>query len=100
METEAENEDEEAAEGISSRFVERLMRHLLKGVRVREKQVRIKSCQLIALSTNSLGAMEYVTGFQKRCTCRLSGLYQLGTNADNLCCSWLVMTCIQNSRKA
>ncbi|KAF9348848.1 hypothetical protein BGX34_002209 [Mortierella sp. NVP85] len=58
METEAENEDEEGAEGISSRFVERLMRHLLKGVRVREKQVRIKSCQLIALSTNSLGAMD------------------------------------------
>jgi condensin complex subunit 3 len=63
METVAANgngEDEEAAEGISSRFVEHLMRHLFKGVRVKEKQVRIRSCQLLALSTNSLGAMEYV----------------------------------------
>lgn len=53
----ATNEEEEG-EGISSRFVEHLMRHLLKGVRVKEKQVRLRSCQLIALSTNSLGAME------------------------------------------
>ncbi|KAG0233361.1 nuclear condensing complex subunit [Mortierella sp. GBAus27b] len=61
METVAANgngEDEEAAEGISSRFVEHLMRHLFKGVRVKEKQVRIRSCQLLALSTNSLGAMD------------------------------------------
>ncbi|KAG0021693.1 hypothetical protein BGZ81_008818 [Podila clonocystis] len=53
----ATNEEEEG-EGISSRFVEHLMRHLLKGVRVKEKQVRLRSCQLIALSTNSLGAMD------------------------------------------
>ncbi|KAF9370014.1 hypothetical protein CPB97_003086, partial [Podila verticillata] len=50
--------EEEEGEGISSRFVEHLMRHLLKGVRVKEKQVRLRSCQLIALSTNSLGAMD------------------------------------------
>ena len=60
MELEQASEDEEGAEGISSRFVEYLMHHLLKGVRVKEKQVRLRSCQLIALSTNSLGAMEYV----------------------------------------
>ncbi|KAG0297693.1 hypothetical protein BGZ98_000478 [Dissophora globulifera] len=58
MEAEQANEDEEGAEGISSRFVEYLMHHLLKGVRVKEKQVRLRSCQLIALSTNSLGAMD------------------------------------------
>ncbi|KAG0368508.1 nuclear condensing complex subunit [Gamsiella multidivaricata] len=55
---EATEDDEEGAEGISSRFVEYLMHHLLKGVRVKEKQVRLRSCQLIALSTNSLGAMD------------------------------------------
>ncbi|KAF9407125.1 hypothetical protein BGZ94_002812, partial [Podila epigama] len=53
----ATNEEEEV-EGISSRFVEHLMRHLLRGVRVKEKQVRLRSCQLIALSTNSLGAID------------------------------------------
>ncbi|KAF9586163.1 hypothetical protein BGW38_009060 [Lunasporangiospora selenospora] len=52
------NHDEEADEGISSRFVEYLMLHLLKGVRVKEKQVRLRSCQLIALSINSLGAID------------------------------------------
>ena len=55
----AETDDEEGSEGISSRFVEYLMHHLLKGVRVKEKLVRLRCCQLIALSTNSLGAMEY-----------------------------------------
>ncbi|KAG0045609.1 hypothetical protein BGZ83_009210 [Gryganskiella cystojenkinii] len=54
----AEAGDAGAAEGISSRFVENLMHHLLKGVRVKEKLVRIRCCQLIALSTNSLGAMD------------------------------------------
>ncbi|GJJ68327.1 condensin complex subunit 3 [Entomortierella parvispora] len=53
-----ETEDEEGSEGISSRFVEYLMHHLLKGVRVKEKLVRLRCCQLIALSTNSLGAMD------------------------------------------
>ncbi|KAF9188617.1 hypothetical protein BGZ51_000480 [Haplosporangium sp. Z 767] len=54
----ATGEDEEGAEELSSRFVEYLMHHLLKGVRVKEKQVRLRSCQLIALSTNSLGAID------------------------------------------
>ncbi|KAF9570700.1 hypothetical protein EC968_001484 [Mortierella alpina] len=58
MANEATNEEEEGAEGISSRFVEYLMHHLLKGVRVKEKLVRLRSCQLIALSTNSLGAID------------------------------------------
>ncbi|ORZ21729.1 nuclear condensing complex subunit [Lobosporangium transversale] len=58
MAAEAANEDEEGAEGISSRFVEYLMHHLLKGVRVKEKLVRLRSCQLIALSINSLGAID------------------------------------------
>ncbi|KAF9914395.1 hypothetical protein BX616_008397 [Lobosporangium transversale] len=60
MAAEAANEDEEGAEGISSRFVEYLMHHLLKGVRVKEKLVRLRSCQLIALSINSLGAIDEV----------------------------------------
>ncbi|KAG0227520.1 hypothetical protein BGW42_002912 [Actinomortierella wolfii] len=55
---EGDNDDEDGEEGISSRFVESLMHHLLKGVRVKDKHVRLRSCQLIALSTNSLGAMD------------------------------------------
>ncbi|KAF9168468.1 hypothetical protein DFQ26_007599 [Actinomortierella ambigua] len=57
-ESENMDEDDEGEEGISSRFVESLMHHLLKGVRVKDKHVRLRSCQLIALSTNSLGAMD------------------------------------------
>ncbi|KAI1316429.1 hypothetical protein EDD11_009992 [Mortierella claussenii] len=58
LRTETVDGDGDAAEAISSRFVEYLMHHLLKGVRVKDKQVRLRSCQLIALSTNSLGAMD------------------------------------------
>ncbi|KAF9152294.1 hypothetical protein BG015_005503 [Linnemannia schmuckeri] len=60
---EAENKDEEEEEedeesSISATFVEHLMRHLLKGITVKEKLVRVRCCKLIALSINSVGALE------------------------------------------
>jgi len=39
------------------------MRHLLKGLAVKEKLVRVRCCKLIALSINSIGALEYVPVF-------------------------------------
>ncbi|KAF9910006.1 hypothetical protein EC991_007625 [Linnemannia zychae] len=54
-----EDEDEEDEESsISSRFVEHLMQHLLKGITVKEKLVRVRCCKLIALSINSVGALD------------------------------------------
>ncbi|KAF9103383.1 hypothetical protein BGX29_003425 [Mortierella sp. GBA35] len=52
------DQDEEEQGDISSRFVEYLMLHLLKGITVKEKLVRVRCCKLIALSTNSMGAMD------------------------------------------
>jgi len=56
MDVEEEDEDEESS--ISATFVEHLMRHLLKGITVKEKLVRVRCCKLIALSINSVGALE------------------------------------------
>ncbi|KAK5821328.1 nuclear condensing complex subunit [Linnemannia elongata] len=56
MDQEDEDEDEESS--ISATFVEHLMRHLLKGITVKEKLVRVRCCKLIALSINSVGALE------------------------------------------
>ncbi|OAQ26920.1 hypothetical protein K457DRAFT_78601 [Linnemannia elongata AG-77] len=53
-----EDEDEDEDSSISATFVEHLMRHLLKGITVKEKLVRVRCCKLIALSINSVGALE------------------------------------------
>ncbi|RUP29265.1 hypothetical protein BC936DRAFT_138687 [Jimgerdemannia flammicorona] len=59
-----EDDDEEMddenseQETISSRFVEFLMRHLLKGLGANDKMVRLRCCQLIALNVISLGEIE------------------------------------------
>ena len=52
-----EETDESLAAG---RFVEKVLRHLLKGIDAKEKFVRLRICQLIALAMNSLGEIEYV----------------------------------------
>ncbi|KAI7867392.1 nuclear condensing complex subunit [Spinellus fusiger] len=62
-EAEAEKEKEaevetEAEETISSRFVEYFMRHLLKGLTAKNKIVRLRCCQMVALSVNSLGEID------------------------------------------
>ncbi|KAF9126426.1 hypothetical protein BGW39_006620 [Mortierella sp. 14UC] len=57
-EEEEKEEEEEEESSISSRFVEHLMQHLLKGITVKEKLVRVRCCKLIALSINSVGALD------------------------------------------
>lgn len=54
----AMNEDEDIEDSTSSRFVEFLMRHLLRGINAKDKAVRSHVCQLIALCVNSLGEID------------------------------------------
>ena len=59
-ETEDGDEAEETEESLAAgRFVEMFLRHLLKGIDAKEKFVRLRVCQLIALAMNSLGEIEY-----------------------------------------
>lgn len=53
-----QEEDDEVIDTISSRFVEFLLTHLLRGITVKDKAVRLRCCQIIALSINSLGEIE------------------------------------------
>ena len=59
---EPENEEEEVEETEESlaggRFVEMFLNHLLKGIDAKEKFVRLRVCQLIALAMNSLHEIE------------------------------------------
>ena len=62
----AEDEDameiEETEESLAAgRFVDMFLRHLLRGIDAKEKFVRLRVCQLIALAMNSLGEIEYPT---------------------------------------
>ena len=55
-------EVEETEESLAAgRFVEMFLRHLLRGIDAKEKNVRLRVCQLIALAMNSLGEIEYKT---------------------------------------
>ena len=60
---EGEEEGEEVEETEESlaagRFVEMFLRHLLRGIDAKEKFVRLRVCQLIALAMNSMGEIEY-----------------------------------------
>lgn len=53
-----QDDSEEVIETVSSRFVEFLLNHLLRGITVKDKAVRLRCCQIIALSINSLGEIE------------------------------------------
>src|SRR5271155_3387319 len=54
-----EDEVEETEESLAAgRFVETFLRHLLKGIDAKEKFVRLRVCQLIALAMNSLHEIE------------------------------------------
>ena len=60
-EGEGDEEVEETEESLAAgRFVEMFLRHLLKGIDAKEKFVRLRVCQLIALAMNSLGEIEYI----------------------------------------
>jgi len=55
-----EEDEEETEESLAAgRFVEMFLRHLLQGIDAKEKNVRLRVCQLIALAMNSLGEIEY-----------------------------------------
>lgn len=51
-------EEEEPKETVSSHFAEYLLRHLLLGLTAKNKSVRLRCCQIIALSINTLGEIE------------------------------------------
>lgn len=54
-----EEDEEETEESLAAgRFVEMFLRHLLQGIDAKEKNVRLRVCQLIALAMNSLGEIE------------------------------------------
>jgi Mg-chelatase subunit ChlI len=55
---EADEDDMNEMETVSSRFVEFLLRHLLRGFTAKTSAVRIRSCQIIALSISSMGEIE------------------------------------------
>lgn len=53
-----EEDDEDEIETVSSRFVESLLRHLLRGFTAKRIAVRIRCCQIVALSIGSMGEIE------------------------------------------
>lgn len=55
-----EDEEEGEYETVTSRFVESLLRHLFQGFADAKVNVRIRCCQIIALSISSMGELEYV----------------------------------------
>ncbi|KAI7876242.1 hypothetical protein K492DRAFT_167295 [Lichtheimia hyalospora FSU 10163] len=57
-EQDQDDNDNEENEYLSARFVEHLLRHLLRGTQAKHKPVRLRCCQIIALSINSLGEID------------------------------------------
>lgn len=55
---EQQEEEEESRETISSHFAEYLLRHLLRGLTAKNKPVRLRCCEIIALSITALGEIE------------------------------------------
>jgi hypothetical protein len=53
-----EEEEEGEYETVTSRFVESLLRHLFQGFVDTKVNVRIRCCQIIALSISSMGELE------------------------------------------
>ena len=49
------NEEDEESDTVGSRFVECLISHLLRGIESKDKIVRFRVCQLIAVTINHLG---------------------------------------------
>ncbi|KAI9278371.1 nuclear condensing complex subunit [Phascolomyces articulosus] len=50
--------DDDDEETVSSRFIEYMLKHLLRGLPAKTKAVRLRCCQIIALSINSLGEID------------------------------------------
>lgn len=56
---EDDDDDESEYETVTSRFVESILRHLFQGFADTKVNVRIRCCQIIALSISSMGELEY-----------------------------------------
>ncbi|CEI97651.1 hypothetical protein RMCBS344292_11781 [Rhizopus microsporus] len=56
--SEGEEDQEEGYETVGSRFVETLLRHLLRGFTAKRSSVRLRCCQIVALSISSMGEIE------------------------------------------
>lgn len=59
-----EYDDEDEAETVSSRFIEKMLRHLLRGFNAKKLFVRIRCCNIVAMSISSMGEIEYVLLFK------------------------------------
>ena len=60
-ENQVEEEDKDEDEGddtTATRFVEILLKHLLRGFHAKNKSVRLRCCQMVALLVNGLESME------------------------------------------
>ncbi|CAO3652827.1 unnamed protein product [Cunninghamella echinulata] len=68
IEQENEDEDEDEEETISSRFVRVLLLHILKGYEAKSNSVRLRCCQIIALSISCLGEIDEDLYQQLRCS--------------------------------
>jgi condensin complex subunit 3 len=55
---EDEDDEDEEHETLTSRFVESLLRHLFQGFADSKASIRIRCCQIIALSISSMGELE------------------------------------------
>ncbi len=55
---EEEEEEEEEEDTTATRFVEILLKHLLRGFIAKNKAVRLRCCQLVALLVNGLESIE------------------------------------------
>lgn len=53
-----EKEEEENDDTTATRFVEILLKHLLRGFHAKNKSVRLRCCQMVALLVNGLESME------------------------------------------
>lgn len=58
----ADKQDDESDDGdtLSSRFVHRLLTHLMRGLKAKDKNVRMRVCQLIAESISAIQDIEWV----------------------------------------
>jgi len=55
------DEEEEVEETMSTRFVDTLLQHLLKGTSAKDKHVRMRVVQLLSESISALQNIEYVS---------------------------------------
>ncbi|CAG8479870.1 4953_t:CDS:10 [Diversispora eburnea] len=56
--SESNNDENDIEDMLSSRFIEYLIKHLLKGTEAKDKNVRLRVCQLLAHLVASLGSID------------------------------------------